>query len=148
MLFDYWLKFLRIRCLHYFPYLVLFETNSRNKQVPNYSHTSNQNHKLFILYFIHHQFTSGAWGTTIYSHLFKSYDLQDYDCDILNWDTIDYLLPVQPLDLSAAAAEYFVYLNNKDSDYIVKQSFLMSKNLRSMNNFILFLFILLFCHTE
>ena len=40
----------------------------------------------------------------------------------------------EPLDLSAAAAEYFVYLNNKDNDSIVKQSFLMSKNLHSMNN--------------
>ena len=29
---------------------------------------------------------------------------------------------------------YFVYLNNKDNDSIVKQSFLMSKNLHSMNN--------------
>ena len=30
--------------------------------------------------------------------------------------------------------KYFVYLNNKDNDSIVKQSFLMSKNLHSMNN--------------
>ena len=29
---------------------------------------------------------------------------------------------------------YFVYLNNKDNDSIVKQSVLMSKNLHSMNN--------------
>ena len=30
--------------------------------------------------------------------------------------------------------KYFVDLNNKDNDSIVKQSFLMSKNLHSMNN--------------
>ena len=30
--------------------------------------------------------------------------------------------------------KYFVYLNNKDNDSIVKQSFLMSKNQHSMNN--------------
>ena len=30
--------------------------------------------------------------------------------------------------------KYFVYLNNKDNDSIVKQSFLISKNLHSMNN--------------
>ena len=30
--------------------------------------------------------------------------------------------------------KYFVYLNNKDNDSIVKQSFLMSKNLHSINN--------------
>ena len=30
--------------------------------------------------------------------------------------------------------EYFVYLNNKDNDSIVRQSFLMSKNLHSINN--------------
>ena len=30
--------------------------------------------------------------------------------------------------------KYFVYLNNKDNDSIVKQSFPMSKNLHSMNN--------------
>ena len=30
--------------------------------------------------------------------------------------------------------KYFVYLNNENNDSIVKQSFLMSKNLHSMNN--------------
>ena len=30
--------------------------------------------------------------------------------------------------------KYFVYLNNKDNDSIVKQSFLMSKNLQPINN--------------
>ena len=30
--------------------------------------------------------------------------------------------------------KYLVYLNNKDNDSIVKQSFLMSKNLHSINN--------------
>ena len=30
--------------------------------------------------------------------------------------------------------KYFVYLNNKDNDSIVKQSFLISKNLHSLNN--------------
>ena len=30
--------------------------------------------------------------------------------------------------------KYFVYLNNKDNDSIAKQSFLMSKNLHSINN--------------
>ena len=30
--------------------------------------------------------------------------------------------------------KYFVYLNNKDNDSIVKQPFLISKNLHSMNN--------------
>ena len=30
--------------------------------------------------------------------------------------------------------KYFVYLNNKDNDSIVKQSFLMSKNLHLINN--------------
>ena len=30
---------------------------------------------------------------------------------------------------------FFFYLNNKDNDSIVKQSFPMSKNLHSMNNF-------------
>ena len=30
--------------------------------------------------------------------------------------------------------KYFVYLDNKDNDSIVKQSFLISKNLHSMNN--------------
>ena len=30
--------------------------------------------------------------------------------------------------------KYFVYLNNKDYDSIFKQSFLMSKNLHSINN--------------
>ena len=30
--------------------------------------------------------------------------------------------------------KYFVHLNNKDNDSIVKQSFLMSKNLHSINN--------------
>ena len=36
--------------------------------------------------------------------------------------------------LSQNIMKYFVLLNNKDSDSIVKQSFLMSKNLRSFNN--------------
>ena len=30
--------------------------------------------------------------------------------------------------------KYFIYLNNKDNDSIVKQSFLMSKNLHFVNN--------------
>ena len=30
--------------------------------------------------------------------------------------------------------KYFIYLNNKDNDSIVQQSFLMSKNLHSVNN--------------
>ena len=30
--------------------------------------------------------------------------------------------------------KYFVYLNNKENDSIVKQSFLMSKHLHSINN--------------
>ena len=30
--------------------------------------------------------------------------------------------------------KYFVYLNNKDNDLIVKQSFLMSKKIHSINN--------------
>ena len=30
--------------------------------------------------------------------------------------------------------KYFVYLNNKDNDSIVKQSFFMSKNLHFINN--------------
>ena len=30
--------------------------------------------------------------------------------------------------------KYFIYLNNKDNDSIVKQSFLMLKNLHSVNN--------------
>ena len=30
--------------------------------------------------------------------------------------------------------KYFIYLNNKDNDSIVKQFFLMSKNLYSVNN--------------
>ena len=30
--------------------------------------------------------------------------------------------------------KYVIYLNNKDNDSIVKQSFLLSKNLHSVNN--------------
>ena len=34
----YWLKSLGIHCLHYAQCLFLFETNSKIKHVPNYSH--------------------------------------------------------------------------------------------------------------
>ena len=39
------------------------------------------------------------------------------------------------IPINQKTMKYFVYLNNKDNDSIVKQSFLMSKNLHSMNNF-------------
>ena len=37
--YCYRLKSLGIHCLHYALCLFLFETNSKNKQIPNYSHT-------------------------------------------------------------------------------------------------------------
>ena len=45
---------------------------------------------------------------------------------------LDRLLLLIPINQKIM--KYFVYLNNKDNDSIVKQSFLMSKNLHYMNN--------------
>ena len=44
-------------------------------------------------------------------------------------DRLPLLIPI-----NQKIMKYFVYLNNKDNGTIVKQSFLMSKNLHSMNN--------------
>ena len=44
-------------------------------------------------------------------------------------DRLPLLIPI-----NQKIMKYFVYLNNKDNDSIGKQSFLMSKNLHSMNN--------------
>ena len=38
------------------------------------------------------------------------------------------------IPINQTIMKYLVYLNNKDNDSIVKQSFLMSKNLHSINN--------------
>ena len=38
------------------------------------------------------------------------------------------------ISINKRIMKYLVYLNNKDNDSIVKQSFLMSKNLHSINN--------------
>ena len=38
------------------------------------------------------------------------------------------------ISINQKLVKYFVYLNNQDNDSIVKQSFLMSKNLHAMNN--------------
>jgi len=39
------------------------------------------------------------------------------------------------IPINQKIVKYFVYLNNKDNDSIVEQSFLMSKNLHYINNF-------------
>ena len=121
----YWLKSLGIHCLHYALFLFVLETNFKIKHlVPNYSHTFKAEDKtsllikrynitqLCILYIIvsllschamllalHDETNNGCEGDN--NLLSPFLILQPWrPCDILNWDTIYYLLAFQPLDLS------------------------------------------------
>ena len=105
----YWLKSLGIHCLHYAQCLFLFETNSKIKHVPNYSHryraeekkTSLKKYKitqLCILYIIvsllsRHAMLETKNGWEGDNNLLSPFLILQLwrSCDILNLDTIYYL---------------------------------------------------------
>ena len=102
----YWLKSLGIHCLHYalcLFYLKLILRISRYRIIVTHQDKAKVNNKLknrpFCILYItvsllsRHVMLLALRDETKILHPWRP-------CDILNWDTIDYLLPFQPLDLS------------------------------------------------